>query len=69
MKLQWHGDKITLEEVRKLAENCPNCILAILRQTGLNRHYFDLKKFNYGQELKQEMSDKYPSESPLFPRL
>lgn len=48
----WIGEPITLEEVKKAVDGCPNCMLAILRQVGLNRHYFDLEEFRYQQELK-----------------
>lgn len=54
----WTGEPVTLKEVRELAEDCPACILAILRQTGLNRHYFHLEAFDFKAELKAYMADK-----------
>lgn len=54
----WIGEPVTLQEVRDLADNCPACTLAILRQTGLNRHYFHLDTFEFKVELKEFMKDK-----------
>jgi hypothetical protein len=55
--VSWLGEPVTLEEVRRMADGCPSCILAVLRQTGLNRHYFHLEKFDFKKELADWMSD------------
>jgi len=33
---QWTGAPVTLAEIREDADNCPVCMLAIIRQSGLN---------------------------------
>lgn len=45
--------EFTLENIRnELEDNCPTCLLAIIRCVGLNRYYFDKKfKFDYQKEL------------------
>lgn len=48
-KVVWTGTPVTLDEISNIADGCPNCILAILRQTGMNRHYF-----HYGFDYKKE---------------
>jgi hypothetical protein len=52
----WIGEPITLREVRDSVDNCPACILAVLRQTGLNRHYFHLEKFEFKKELRDYLN-------------
>lgn len=49
----WSGEPVTLDEVRKLADGCPNCMLAILRQTHLNYQCCKLAPFDYKQEFKE----------------
>lgn len=45
--------KFTLRDIiNELDDNCPNCILAIIRCLGLNRYYLEKKfKFDYKEEL------------------
>lgn len=45
--------EFTLEDIRnEIEDNCPTCLLAIIRCVGLNRYYFDKKfKFDYQKEL------------------
>ncbi|MFA5715181.1 MAG: hypothetical protein WC998_05550 [Candidatus Paceibacterota bacterium] len=49
--VEWIGEPITFGEVENIAENCPNCMLAIIRQTGLSQHPFDneigINQFNF----------------------
>lgn len=54
----WTREPVTLNEVIELADRCPACVLAILRQTGLNRHYFHFEAYDFKGELKSYMSDK-----------
>jgi hypothetical protein len=55
----WIGKPVTLKEIRELADDCPACILAILRQSGLNRHYFHLEPFDFKKEMSAYMSERY----------
>lgn len=53
-QVKWIGKKITVEEIFEKADNCPNCILNIIRCVGLNRYYFnDEYKYNYMIELEE----------------
>ncbi len=45
-RVEWLGEPVTIEEISKEVDGCPNCILTILRLTGMNRHYFHFE-FNY----------------------
>ena len=48
---KWNAEPITLTEIQKSVDDCPNCTLAILRQTGLNRYPFEISdKFDYKKE-------------------
>jgi len=49
-KIEWKGKKITLDEIIDFTEGCPNCTLAILRQTKLNYQIFGFK-YDYKKEL------------------
>lgn len=57
-KIEWLGEPVTMKEIRDEVDDCPNCILAVLRQTGFNKHYFEFEKFDYQQELKDAMAEK-----------
>lgn len=47
----------TLEDIKKyLEDNCPICILAIIRQSGLNRFPFEIS-FDYEEELEKWWSE------------
>jgi len=54
----WVGEKVTLKEIRKRTDNCPNCILAVLRQSKLNYKVCELEEFDY----KKEFAEATPSE-------
>lgn len=62
--VEWIGKPITMNEVCDLVDNCPNCKLAVIRQTGLNRYYFNTNgsenqfHFDYKSEMAEAMSDK-----------
>jgi hypothetical protein len=64
LKAVWIGEPITMNEVCNLADDCPNCKLAIIRQTGLSRYYFNDENgnnqfsFNYKAESKDAIHDK-----------
>lgn len=61
----WINEPITLQEIRNMVDNCPACILAILRQSGLNRHYFHLEAFDFKMELKRFISEKNYDGTPF----
>ena len=63
--VEWIGEPITMQEIRDLSDNCPNCMFAIIRQTGLNRYYFATNNgaenqfhFNYKKEMIETMRQK-----------
>jgi hypothetical protein len=52
------GDKAGVEAVRDLAEGCPACTLAAIRQSGLQRaSSFDDDGFSVPFDFKAEMKD------------
>ena len=51
-EIKWKGEKITLDEILDYTEGCPNCTLAILRQTKLNYQIFGFN-YNYQKELAE----------------
>lgn len=55
--VNWLVEPTTLDEIRKSVDNCPACILAVLRQTGMNRHYFKFE-FDFKKELPIGMKRK-----------
>jgi hypothetical protein len=57
LEVVWKGDKIELNEIIDFTEGCPNCTLAILRQTKLNYSIFGFK-YNYKAELDLYWRDK-----------
>lgn len=61
-QVEWLGEPVTLQEIRNAVGNCPNCILAVLRQVGFNKHYFQFEKFDYQKELKERMAEKNEEE-------
>jgi hypothetical protein len=60
-KIVWHGEPVTLNEILEISEGCPNCTLAILRQTKLNHAIFDIK-YDYKAELNSWWSEKNKEE-------
>jgi len=50
--IRWIGKPITLDEILKYTDGCPNCTLAILRQTKL--HY---QIFGFDYDYKKELSE------------
>lgn len=64
--VKWIGEPITLAEIRKEVNDCPNCIFAIIRQCKFNYHYFDelgFKEFDYKKELAVAWSEHKPDSS------
>jgi len=72
---KWVRNPITLSEIEGLADNCPNCMLAIIRQTGLNRYpfmddnginpfHFEYKKL-FNQWMQEKRNDEYKYECYL----
>lgn len=56
--VEWIGEPVTMNEIRDEVDDCPNCILAVLRQTGFNKYYFNFEKFDYQKELSEAMAEK-----------
>lgn len=63
---RWTGEPVTLSEIRDKADNCPNCILAILRQVGFNRYYFNLGKFDYKEESAKYWAERKPDPADYY---
>lgn len=59
VRASWTGEPVTLKEIRDRADNCPACILAILRQTDFFQGMVDTGKFDFKTELAEAMKDKY----------
>ena len=60
------GEPITLKEVRDKVDNCPACILAIMRQCKFCYHYFDeygFKDFDFKKELNSEFTERKANEN------
>ena len=60
IKVEWIGEKITMDELDDLSECCPICKLAIMRQSKLTHWVFsDTElRFHYLEELKDFWADK-----------
>lgn len=57
----WKGDEIKLDEIMEFTDNCPNCTLAILRQTKLNYSIFGFN-YDYKGELNEYWAEKNQKE-------
>lgn len=53
---KWIGEPVTLEEIRNLVDGCPNCMLAILRQSRLNYQCCGIE-FDYKAEFVLAMRE------------
>lgn len=52
--VQWIGEPVTIKEIEWIAGGCPNCMLAIIRQSGLVGYAFnDDFKFNYKHRVSE----------------
>lgn len=63
-EVEWLGERATLQEIRNAVDNCPNCILSILRQTKMNFSCFELEIFNYKDAVKEWWEQKNMNVSP-----
>lgn len=54
--IRWIGEPITLDEIVKYTDGCPNCTLAILRQTKLHYEIFGFE-YDYKKELSKWHDD------------
>lgn len=54
----WHDRPVTLQHIRDKTDNCPICILAVLRQTKLFYAACGLEEFDYQKEAKEVLSDR-----------
>jgi len=65
-KLEWKGKEITIDEINDHADDCPNCTLAIMRQSGLTHYLFiDILKFDYKKALAEYWKEKNYEEGRL----
>lgn len=63
LKVVWTGAPITLKEVRERVDDCPNCVLAIIRQSNFGYHYFEeagFEKYDYKEEARIAFASKKP---------
>lgn len=56
--VEWVSEPITMQIVREDCGDCPNCMLSVLRQSGLNHHYFKGFEFDYKVELAEWMKER-----------
>lgn len=61
LEVAWKGSQIKLDEIIEFTEGCPNCTLAILRQTKLNYKIFGFK-YDYKAMLNSWWADKIAQE-------
>lgn len=60
--VNWKGDVIKVDEVRNLVDGCPTCMLAVIRQTGLNRYWHkEFGEFDFKKEMQWAVSEKNKS--------
>lgn len=60
IKAKWIGEPITIDEVRKAVDGCPNCMLSIIRQAKFSYHYFEgteFGEFDYKKEFAERSSE------------
>jgi hypothetical protein len=63
-EVKWTGEPVTLQEILNAVDDCPVCVLSILRQCGFNRYYFandsgnNLFHYEYKKELEQYWKEK-----------
>lgn len=55
--VKWTGEPVTLEQVREIADDCPVCTFALLRQTKLNYSCFGFQ-FDFKKELSEAMAER-----------
>lgn len=60
--VEWIGEPVTMDEVRKVVDNCPNCVFSILRQCKFNYKCFDFPAFDYKKELDVALREKKDDE-------
>jgi len=56
-KIKWIEEPITIEELRDKYDNCPACILSVLRQTQVNQYDINFE-FEYEKESKEYFDSK-----------
>lgn len=66
IEVEWLSEPITIDDVRKRVDGCPNCMFAIIRQCNFNRYYFNTAgfgDFNYKAEFDAAMAEKNLAQS------
>jgi len=61
IKVEWIGEKVTLGEINDIANGCPNCMLSIIRLSGLSAGWHDLD-FDYKGSLEEYWLEEYWNE-------
>lgn len=62
--VRWVDKPVTIDELRERFDDCPACILSILRQTGMNKHYFHFE-FDFKQEMQEAFDEKIRRENEM----
>ena len=64
LKVEWIGEPVTLKEIREATDNCPACMMAVIRQLRFNYHYFDgmVEGFDFKAEMKERYNSMFTSE-------
>jgi len=59
--VEWTGEPVTMDEIERECDWCPNCTLSVLRQTGMSYHYFKFE-WDYKKELEDYWAEKRKNE-------
>lgn len=64
LKVEWIGEPVTLKEIREATNDCPACMMAVIRQLRFNYHYFDgmVAEFDFKAEMKERYNSMFTSE-------
>lgn len=60
----WIGEKLTLSDLRTWVEDCPNCLLSLIRQSGLLSYAYNEFHFDYKTEVAVVFANKCNEDSP-----
>ena len=62
-KIKWIEKEVTLKDLREWVDNCPNCLLALVRQSGLLSIDYENFHFNYKIESASAFANKCNDET------
>jgi len=63
-RIVWSDKEITLAYLREWVDDCPNCLLALVRQSGLLALDYEKYSFNYKQESSVAFANKCSEDRP-----